>query len=163
MSSYAGSYTVGNGLIFYYDIGNTEKSSPGRTLIRSSGSTFLAVLAFFNNGFSFETDTNSNPHEISGRTTGNVTSSAITAGNWFHFSLVFINNTFVGYVNGVQVGTAAISNGLTFNRIGDATGYADTYPAFFKGNVSTLQVYNRALSASEVRQNFNALRGRYGI
>jgi hypothetical protein len=25
------------------------------------------------------------------------------------------------------------------------------------------QVYNRALSATEVQQNFNALRGRYGI
>jgi hypothetical protein len=28
---------------------------------------------------------------------------------------------------------------------------------------SSLKLYNRALSASEVLQNFNALRGRYGV
>jgi hypothetical protein len=31
------------------------------------------------------------------------------------------------------------------------------------GNVSNIQVYNRALPASEVQQNFEALRGRFGI
>jgi hypothetical protein len=35
--------------------------------------------------------------------------------------------------------------------------------AFFNGNVGNVQIYNRALSATEVQQNFNALRGRYGI
>jgi hypothetical protein len=34
---------------------------------------------------------------------------------------------------------------------------------WFQGNIATTQIYNRALSASEVQQNFNALRGRYGI
>jgi hypothetical protein len=34
---------------------------------------------------------------------------------------------------------------------------------FFKGNIATVQFYNRALSATEVSQNFNALRGRFGI
>ena len=33
----------------------------------------------------------------------------------------------------------------------------------FTGNISVAQMYNRALSAAEVSQNFNALRGRYGI
>jgi hypothetical protein len=30
-------------------------------------------------------------------------------------------------------------------------------------NVGCIQIYNRALSATEVQQNFNALRGRYGV
>lgn len=34
---------------------------------------------------------------------------------------------------------------------------------FFEGSISQVSVYNRALSASEVKQNFEALRGRYGI
>jgi hypothetical protein len=33
----------------------------------------------------------------------------------------------------------------------------------FGGNISNVSVYNRLLSADEVAQNFNALRGRYGI
>ena len=31
------------------------------------------------------------------------------------------------------------------------------------GNIAVVSLYNRALSASEIQQNFNALRGRYGI
>lgn len=31
------------------------------------------------------------------------------------------------------------------------------------GNISVVQIYNRALSDQEIQQNFNALRGRYGI
>jgi hypothetical protein len=34
---------------------------------------------------------------------------------------------------------------------------------FFKGNIAQSLIYNRALSAAEVQQNFNALRGRFGI
>ena len=31
------------------------------------------------------------------------------------------------------------------------------------GAMSTTQIWNRALSATEVSQNFNALRGRFGV
>jgi hypothetical protein len=34
---------------------------------------------------------------------------------------------------------------------------------FFPGKIYAVKVYNRALSAAEVAQNFNAVRGRYGI
>jgi hypothetical protein len=33
----------------------------------------------------------------------------------------------------------------------------------FNGRVASIQLYNRALSASEVLQNYNALKGRYGL
>lgn len=39
-------------------------------------------------------------------------------------------------------------------------GRADNY---FRGNISDVKIYNRTLSASEIKQNFEALRGRYGI
>jgi len=35
--------------------------------------------------------------------------------------------------------------------------------AGFNGNISQVSIYNRALSAQEISQNFNATRGRYGI
>ena len=37
------------------------------------------------------------------------------------------------------------------------------YAGYFGGSIYALQLYNRALSPSEVQQNFNALRGRFGI
>lgn len=33
----------------------------------------------------------------------------------------------------------------------------------FNGRISMIHLYNRALTASEIQQNFNALRGRFGI
>ena len=34
---------------------------------------------------------------------------------------------------------------------------------FFNGNIAISQLYNRALSANEITQNFNALKGRFGV
>jgi hypothetical protein len=34
---------------------------------------------------------------------------------------------------------------------------------FFNGRISVAMIYDRALSADEISQNFNALRGRYGL
>jgi len=33
----------------------------------------------------------------------------------------------------------------------------------YRGNMSSFQIYNRALSVAEISQNFEAMRGRYGI
>lgn len=38
-----------------------------------------------------------------------------------------------------------------------------SWAGFFSGSIPTLTRYNRSLTAVEVLQNFNALRGRYGI
>ena len=34
---------------------------------------------------------------------------------------------------------------------------------FFSGNISNVQIYNRTLSTQEVLQNYNAIKGRYGL
>ena len=44
----------------------------------------------------------------------------------------------------------------TAARIGQQYGYRSLY-----GEIGPIQIYNRALSASEVRQNYNALKGRF--
>jgi len=67
------------------------------------------------------------------------------------------------YKNGVLIttsdagGYAATANGSSAISIG--FGYAGA----FLGNIYDCKVYNRALTASEIQQNFNALRGRFGI
>ena len=39
----------------------------------------------------------------------------------------------------------------------------DSSDRVYKGNMSVIQIYNRALSAAEIAQNFEATRGRYSI
>ena len=42
-------------------------------------------------------------------------------------------------------------------------GWDGEYPRYMDGNIAVAQIYNRALSAAEVSQNFNALKGRFGL
>jgi hypothetical protein len=56
-------------------------------------------------------------------------------------------------------GAANLSVGTAFTAIGKKVSNTE----YFNGTVSAVQIYNRVLSAGEVQQNFNALRGRYGI
>jgi hypothetical protein len=64
-----------------------------------------------------------------------------------------------GIVDGTATNTTSISVGQNFRIGSDVNGIGEV----FGGNLYNLKVYNRALSAAEVSQNFNALRGRFGI
>jgi hypothetical protein len=86
---------------------------------------------------------------------------------WVHI-LAYKNGTEIGlYVNGVLVGT----NTLTSNAV-----YYVSYPCTFAGfhpcgpvtyyfqmYTAIGRIYNRALTASEVLQNYNATKGRFGL
>jgi hypothetical protein len=52
----------------------------------------------------------------------------------------------------------AVTSKLTIGCYGDSS-FAEFSPV----TISSVSIYNRALSASEIQQNFNALRGRFGI
>ena len=69
------------------------------------------------------------------------------------------------YVNGIlksitgagpNVGNVANTTNTSY-QVGTVNG------AFYFGSLATCSFYDRALTATEVSQNFNALRGRYGI
>ena len=60
------------------------------------------------------------------------------------------NSSFVSGLN-IGIGTAQVDGGGEANY--------STYP----GNIFAAKIYNRALTAAEIQQNFNALRGRFGI
>lgn len=93
--------------------------------------------------------------------------SVITTNTWYHVTVVKVNNATQGatfYVNGSavsNVGTAAytISNNSDEKRIAIGTGSAQYFP----GYIAQTFVYNRALSASEVLQNYNATKARFGL
>jgi len=63
--------------------------------------------------------------------------------------------------NGTRGGTTrtTLINGNTNLFVGSRAG--SQFP--FSGNVSDVKIYNRALSAAEIQQNFTAIRTRYGI
>jgi hypothetical protein len=47
--------------------------------------------------------------------------------------------------------------------IGVYGGYSGSRGYYYDGSLSICRVYGRALTAAEITQNFNAIRGRYGV
>lgn len=71
------------------------------------------------------------------------------------------------YLNGVAEGGTHASYSFNSSYSGLKIGYIGRGDApnarYFYGSMPVTRVYDRALSASEVQQNFQALRGRFGI
>jgi hypothetical protein len=92
-------------------------------------------------------------------------STNVIYGSWTQLTLVRSSGVLYFYLNGTLDGTPVnMSSSLNGNgsliTIGKAN---DGSSAFTNGYISDFKIYNRALSASEVQQNFNAIRGRFGI
>ena len=102
-----------------------------------------------------------------------VSAAAITTGEWNHAAVTYSNlSTASGassklYLNGVEIES---SSGATVDLASMPTSslligrpYSTSLGRRYDGQVAAVKVYNRTLSASEIKQNFNALRGRFGI
>jgi hypothetical protein len=87
----------------------------------------------------------------------------LTDGQWHFLTSIRSGTTHTLYGDGISnttsntVSATALSTDFMF--IGSNAGAA----SYFKGNIAQTQIYNRALSASEVLQNFNATRARFGV
>lgn len=84
---------------------------------------------------------------------------------WYHVAATDNGQTVALYVNGSQVASIASA---TATSNGNMTAYIGSWgPStpnmFFSGSIPAVRIYHRGLSAAEIRQNFNAQRGRYGI
>ena len=71
------------------------------------------------------------------------------------------NNLLSTYINGSLAGSESRTGWLTTYNTTMTLGGSDI--EYLVGNFYQFSHYNRVLSASEIQQNFNALRGRYGI
>jgi hypothetical protein len=96
-----------------------------------------------------------------------------TAGKYFQFPQLNLNqwsnlvmtrdasNNMSIYLNGIgsTSNTQSYSNILQMNQIGRYSAFTNVYNV--KGSIGEVKIYNRALSASEVLQNYNASKKRY--
>lgn len=93
-----------------------------------------------------------------------VSNTMIATGSWYN--VVYVNNTNETgslYINGIpevvnQSSSLSGANYFSPDYIG--RGYNGRY---FSGKISSVYFYDRSLSMAEIQQNFNALRGRYGV
>ncbi len=93
-----------------------------------------------------------------------LSTSVVGDGKWHHITATNDGATSVLYIDGIQSGLARTAAGIgssqPFINLGR---WRFTQSRYFNGNIADFRIYNRALSAVEVKQNFDYYRTRYGI
>ena len=93
------------------------------------------------------------------------TSTYIVANVWNHVVCTYNGSTKIVYVNGIQAASVAASGtlqtGQTNQYIGKYGAAGNSFP--FNGRIAESRVYNIALSAAQVLQNYNATKSRFGL
>jgi hypothetical protein len=121
-------------------------------------------------GFGFTTNRTSAGNLTYFHTGGSLieTAASLTNNVWAQVGVVYNATaaTATLYKNGNQIGSTSTgfsAEGATsYNGIiGDENETPSS--VFFNGRIANMQIYNRALSATEILQNYNALKGRYGL
>ena len=104
--------------------------------------------------------TNNRWYFFDGTTVMSSSSTSITTNIRYNLVVTKNSTTYNLYTNGsLSLNTTGVDLSLTqynLGRRGDGFWY-------IKGNISQASIYSRALSASEVAQNYNATKGRYGF
>jgi hypothetical protein len=86
-----------------------------------------------------------------------------TLGSWVNITSTIVGNTLTYYRNSILGNSATNTGTVATNTIGYLGRYNGNYGQYLSGNIASVQLYNRALTASEVLQNFNAQKSRFGL
>ena len=171
-STDGGTSLVFNGVSSYVDIGVKPLLSPQSLTVSvwfkiSSSLAFSIIVRsrIYGWGITVTGTTLSSMLYTSVSNQINSTGSTISLNVYNHVSITYTASTFCMYLNGVQVYTTTSPT----NSIYYVNGYiaigrdADASASYFSGNISTVQMYSRALSATEVSTIYNATKSRYGL
>ena len=88
--------------------------------------------------------------------------SSVVADSWYNIIGVADNGQQTIYLNGSSV--ASSSTGTSWGSSGSTRflGRSESN-IYYDGSIASFQIYNRALTAAEVLQNYNATRHRFGV
>jgi Concanavalin A-like lectin/glucanases superfamily len=124
------------------------------------GSSYLRYAIWDNTGPTFKSTS-----DLTLGTSG----TNIIQGQWFHVAVTKSGTTFKTYLNGSLSKTDTITStafsGVSNNlRLGAADdGNTGAYYYYAKNNIGCLKMYNVTLTDNEIKQNYNALKGRFGL
>jgi len=111
-------------------------------------------------------DNNSRPafYVMFNQTAGDVVvdSTIVSTGVWYNFTGVFHDSQLLLYRNSNLVASKSVSTNTLYQNSNEI--WIGKFNNFeFNGNIAISNVYNRALSAEEILQNYNATKGRFGL
>ena len=158
-------YTLASGTSFtvcmwFKRVGNSYWTALFGNEVWNSGTGYVAML----------TNANSITFTRGGAEELNYSNAGFASSNFNFYAFVKNpsgSNSFI-YINGVQVASGSISNvaiskPFVFNTRWENTGASPSTGDSRQSQFAQMYVYNRALTASEIVQNYNATKRRYGL
>jgi hypothetical protein len=96
--------------------------------------------------------------------TGDTISAIATLDKWQMASAVRDGDNVSIYIDADNKGTKTgwLNANIDGSTYAGAIGWGNA-SEYTKGNIAQVKIFNKALSSNEVRQNFNATRGRFGV
>ena len=143
------SFPSAGGLSTIYDTGQSG-SSKEQTFFRLDQSIASVAVGTYDGSTNFQTS---------------YAYSNLSLNTWYNLVAGYTGTAWVLYVNGALVSSTTTTGPVSAGSV-ITVGVANnsgTLQRYWKGNISSVSVYSRSLSAAEIVQNFNAYRGRYGI
>ncbi|CAB4123039.1 Concanavalin A-like lectin/glucanases superfamily [uncultured Caudovirales phage] len=95
-------------------------------------------------------------------TTYTSSSAAVSINTWYYVAVTVNLTVITFYLNGQQYDSATITNNMAGSP-STTTVASDAINDYFNDKVGVVKVYNQVLTSAQIYQNFNAIRGRYGI
>jgi hypothetical protein len=121
-------------------------------------SVIFGDVGWSNTGYAFYANNNTLEY-AAGNGYNNLTFAGST--NWTFLTVARSGRSFTFYQNGVSLGKLSMSEDSVLKLSSLGSYYSGSYT--YAGAISIAQCYTRVLSASEILQNFNFYRTRYGI
>ena len=89
-------------------------------------------------------------------------SPTLSIGTWHHIVATTLGSSHVLYLNASSIGTATASGPWAASGENITIGFAG-FHTYHNGRMSNLRLYNRALTAQEIQQNYIATKSRFGL
>jgi len=147
-----------------YDLGIRRHATFSGWMMTNLGGAYL-LSDWDNLGMTLRfNDLNSADFYIYGSNRRITAAYTFTVNVWYNIVGVMDGANMYMYINGTLVGTQTLGEDIgASSRTLKISARGDYSPPSSLQRVGSLQIYNRALSAAEVTNNFNALKGRYGL
>lgn len=172
------SYSSNNGGYIIFDGSHTAHSVATYSINFSNGFTVECVAKFSGSGleglFAFNTPMNYINVQVQGDNirwevdpgSSFTTTNSLTSNTWYHVTCVYegdSNKTSATariYINGVENNTSSLLRSGQNQTSNFVLGECDDY---LTGNIALSRMYNKVLSPSEVLNNFNYTKDRFGL
>lgn len=89
--------------------------------------------------------------------------NVLSYNTWYHVAATTIGSSHTLYLNGSSIGTSTVAGPWPASSETITIGSAVGIHTYLTGNISITRIYNRGLSSTEILQNYNSQKSRFGL